>query len=104
MASFGETLRRERELREISLREISDATKISMRYLEALEQDRFDILPGGLFNKGFIRAYAAYIGVDGEAMVNCYLEQIAPPEAGADLDARSPMPDVHRPARTPRRR
>ena len=68
MASFGESLKRERELREISLRQISEATKINLRYLEALEENRFDALPGGLFNKGFIRAYATYIGIDCEAI------------------------------------
>ncbi len=75
MSSFGETLRRERELRQITLREISEATKISLRYLEALERNDFRHLPGGVFNKGFIRAYAQYIGVDAEAMVTAYLEE-----------------------------
>jgi len=73
MTSFGEDLRRERELREISLREVSDATKINFRFLEALEHNDFAHLPGGLFNRGFVRAYAQYIGVDPEAMVNAYL-------------------------------
>ena len=104
MASFGETLKRERELREISLREVSDATKINLRYLEALEQNRFEVLPGGLFNRGFIRAFAAYIGLDGEALVNSYLEEIAPKEtAEDDLNEEIPF-GVHRPTRAPRRR
>ncbi len=102
MATFGDTLKRERELREISLREISDATKINIRYLEALEQNRFDALPGGLFNKGFIRAYSTYIGVDGEAMVNCYLQEIAGREQGA-AEGGGPQ-GMHRPAEAPRRR
>src|SRR5438093_9925050 len=84
MANFGETLKRESELREISLRQISEATKINIRYLEALEENRFDALPGGLFNKGFIRAYATYIGVDGEAMVNSYLHELSARGPGAD--------------------
>lgn len=75
MSSFGETLRRERELRQITLREISEATKVNLRYLEALERNDFRHLPGGVFNKGFIRAYSQYIGVDPEAMVNAYLEE-----------------------------
>jgi len=73
VSSFGEELKRERELREISLREISETTKISLRYLEALERNEFGRLPGGVFNKGFVRAYAEYIGVDPETMVNAYL-------------------------------
>jgi cytoskeletal protein RodZ len=75
MPSFGETLRRERELRQISLREISEATKINLRYLDALERDDFRHLPGGVFNKGFVRAYAQYIGVDADGMVDAYLDE-----------------------------
>lgn len=75
MASFGETLKRERELRQISLREIAEATKINLRYLDALERDDFRHLPGGVFNKGFVRAYAQFIGIDPETMVTAYLEE-----------------------------
>jgi cytoskeleton protein RodZ len=75
MSSFGETLKRERELRQISLREIAEATKINLRYLDALERDDFRHLPGGVFNKGFVRAYAEFIGIDPEAMVTAYLEE-----------------------------
>lgn len=82
MTSFGEELKRERELRDISLKEISEATKISIRFLEALEQNNFDILPGGIFNRGFIRSYARFIGVDGEEMVNAYLHEISIKESG----------------------
>ena len=53
MGSFGENLRRERDLRGVSLREIADATKISSRFLQALEEDRLDVLPGGLFPRAF---------------------------------------------------
>ena len=73
MSSFGEELKRERELRQITLREISESTKINLRYLEALERNDFTHLPGGVFNKGFVRAFAEHIGVDAEAMVNAYL-------------------------------
>ncbi len=73
MSTFGEDLKRERELRKISLREVSEATKISLRFLDALERNEFSDLPGGVFNKGYVRAYAQYIGVDPEAMVNSYL-------------------------------
>src|SRR5437867_1567365 len=73
MPSFGEELRRQRELRGVSLREIADATKINIRFLEALEADDFTHLPGGQFNKGFIRAYARHIGISAEEMVSAYL-------------------------------
>lgn len=84
MEKLGATLKREREARRISLREVSSATKIKMRYLEALEQDRFDQLPGGVFNKGFIRAYAAHVGMDPDAMVALYAAEAARRRADAD--------------------
>ena len=62
--SFGEYLRKERELRDISLEEISQKTRIQKRFLLAIEQDRLNLLPGMVFTKGFIRAYAEYLGLD----------------------------------------
>lgn len=73
--SFGEELKRERELRDISLREVSESTKISLRYLEALERNDFKSLPGGVFNRGFVRAYSQFIGVDPDTMVDAYIQQ-----------------------------
>lgn len=69
MSSFGETLRRERELRGVSLREIADATKISVRFLQALEKDRLDVLPGGVFRRAFVKQYARHLGLDSERLV-----------------------------------
>ena len=74
--TFGAELRRERELRGIPLREIAEATKINLRFLEALERDDFAGLPGGLFTRGFIRAYAHHIGADPDRLVNTYLYQV----------------------------
>jgi cytoskeleton protein RodZ len=64
MDSFGEYLKRERELREITLEEIRDSTKINLRFLQALETNNFDMLPGKFFTRGIIRSYANYIGLD----------------------------------------
>lgn len=64
MASFGDKLRREREMRRITLDEIAESTKISRRHLESLEKEDFASLPGGVFNKGFVKAYARYLGID----------------------------------------
>jgi cytoskeletal protein RodZ len=69
MASFGESLRRERELRGVSLREIAEATKISIRLLQALEDDRLDVLPGGVFRRSFVRQYAEFVGLDADRVV-----------------------------------
>jgi cytoskeletal protein RodZ len=72
-ASFGDWLRRQREMREISLRDIADRTKISLRYLEAMEADRFDLLPAPIFAKGFLREYARYVGLSPDEVINHYL-------------------------------
>ncbi len=84
MASFGENLRREREMRGVSLEEISAATKISVRFLEALEVEAFSKLPGGIFTRGFIRAYAKYLGLDEERVLAEY-QLVAQPKADVDL-------------------
>ena len=72
LASFGEELRREREIRGISLKEISDATKISKRFLEAIENNDHRNLPAPVFTRGFVREYARYVGLNAEEMVNRY--------------------------------
>ena len=69
---FGERLRREREMRKITLEEIALATKIGTRALRALEEEEFGKLPGGIFNRGFVRAYARYLGIDEEQAVADY--------------------------------
>src|SRR5262249_46316101 len=73
MGSFGERMRREREMRGIKLEEISESTKISTRNLLALEDEHFDRLPGGIFNKGFVRAYARFLGLDEDQAVHDFL-------------------------------
>jgi len=72
LASFGEELRREREIRGISLKEIADATKISRRFLEAIERNDHQTLPAPVFTRGFVREYARYVGLNAEDMVNRY--------------------------------
>lgn len=89
MSSFGEILRQERELRGVSLREIADATKISIRFLEALEQDRLEVLPGGLFKRAFVRQYANHLGLDADRLVDEFVA--ANPEQS---QAPAPRPPV----------
>lgn len=72
LATFGEELKREREIRGISLKEISDETKISKRFLEALERNDHKTLPAPVFTRGFVRQYARYLGLNTEEMVNRY--------------------------------
>jgi cytoskeleton protein RodZ len=73
VATFGAQLKLEREKQGVTLEEISLSTKIGTRMLRALEEEHFDQLPGGIFNKGFIRAYARCIGMDEDQAVADYL-------------------------------
>jgi transcriptional regulator with XRE-family HTH domain len=70
--NFGERLKRERELREVTLEEITSATRIGPRFLDALENEDWDKLPGGVFNRGFVRSIARYLGLDEEAFLAEY--------------------------------
>ena len=70
--NFGERLKRERELREVSMDELSKATRISNRFLEALENEDWDRLPGGVFGHGFVRTVARYLGLDENALLGEY--------------------------------
>ena len=74
--NFGSYLKHERELRGVPLEEISGATKIHIRFLQALEDNQFDELPGEVFIKGYIRSYANTIGSDVEEMLNIYEESV----------------------------
>jgi cytoskeleton protein RodZ len=87
---FGEHLRRERELRGVSLEEISSATRISTRFLEAIENGQWDQLPGGAFNRGFIRSASRYLGLDEESMVAEYSLEVR--NGNSQLVARSSAP------------
>ena len=76
MASLGQELKRERELRGISLKEIAEATKINLRFLRSLEENQFDLLPGKFFIRGIIRSYAGYLGLEEHAILNLYQETL----------------------------
>jgi hypothetical protein len=73
LGAFGEKLRKQREQSGIGLDAISSTTKISTRMLRALEDEQFDQLPGGVFNKGFVRAYARHVGLNEEEAIADYL-------------------------------
>jgi cytoskeletal protein RodZ len=89
MPAFGENLQREREMRGVSLEEISSATKISVRFLHAIEQEDFAKLPGGIFGRSFIRSYARYLGLDEERVMAEYL-LAARPQTEMDLHRLTP--------------
>ncbi len=74
LPSFGQKLKQEREKRNITLEQISVSTKIGIRMLQALEEDKFNQLPGGIFNKGFVRAYSRFLGLDEDQTIADYLQ------------------------------
>ena len=80
--TFGERLKRERELREVTPEEIASATRIAPRFLDALENEVWEKLPGGVFNRGFVRSIARYLGLDEEAFLAEY-DMAHGPEASA---------------------
>ena len=92
MASLSEKLRRERELRGISLKQISDDTRIGVRFLEALEEDRIELIPGEFYRRSYLRAYARYLGLDEDRAVNAYIfSQNEKPTSETEIpDGRSP--------------
>jgi cytoskeleton protein RodZ len=82
----GSQLRHAREGRGLSLDELANRTKIRLRYLRAIEQNGFDLLPGGLFTRGFLRAYAREAGLAPEEIVRQYVAEYEPPEPAGSAD------------------
>jgi cytoskeletal protein RodZ len=72
---FGMKMRRQREERGITLRQIADATKIGLGSLEALERNDISRLPGGIFSRAFVRSYAVEVGLDPEQTVREFIDQ-----------------------------
>jgi cytoskeleton protein RodZ len=92
MGSLGERLKRTRENRKITLEQVATATKISTRLLKALEEEKFDQLPGGIFNKGFVRSYARFLGVDEAQAIRDYVEasgEAKQPPAAEDAELKA---------------
>jgi cytoskeleton protein RodZ len=90
---IGDTLHEARNRKGLSLRDVEDATKIRSRYLQALENDDFEVIPGPAFVKGFLRTYALYLGLDADQLVNEYRTRYEhPAEAQRVLTARPQLP------------
>lgn len=90
LESVGAQLRRERELRQLSLEELAQTTRIPIRMLQHLEESRFDALPGEVFTKGFIKSYARALGIDEEPLVECYGRECRKSEPPAPITAITP--------------
>jgi cytoskeletal protein RodZ len=75
IGGFGRKLREARERKGVSLRQIANATKISVSALEALERDEISRLPGGIFSRAFVRSYALEVGLDPEETIHEFIAQ-----------------------------
>jgi helix-turn-helix protein/uncharacterized protein DUF4115 len=92
---IGEVFREARRRREIDLAEVEQATRIRPRFLRAIEAEEWDVLPGGVYTRGFIRAYAAFLGLDGDRLAEDYRETVE----GASREWTSP--EAEHPASPP---
>lgn len=95
--TFGESLKRERELRGVTLEEISAATRIATRFLKAIESEQWDQLPGGVFNRGFVRAMARFLGLDEENTVAEYTLAVGDRPSVPVWTGSPPVVTTHRP-------
>jgi cytoskeleton protein RodZ len=97
MTNFGASLKKARESKGISLEQIAKETRISTRFLAAIENEEFELLPGGVFNRGFVRAFAEQVGLDADQAVADYDRLVGKPEPVA-----APPPEAEKPSRTER--
>ena len=98
---IGATLREARNRRKIELSEVEAAIKIRVRYLQAIENEEWDALPGGAYTRGFIRTYAYYLGLDGERLADDYRRGAAPPGGERVPKRVEPVPTGARRGRAP---
>lgn len=77
-SGVGTILRKARSRRQVELSEVEAETRIRLRYLRAIEHEEWDVLPGGVYTRGFIRTYASFLGLDGERLVSDYRESVEP--------------------------
>lgn len=82
---IGAALREARQRRGRTLSQVSSTTKLAVEILEKIERNQFESLPGGLFRRGYLRAFAAEVGVDPETIVAAYREAYEPPPDAPEL-------------------
>lgn len=93
MFEIGRSLRTAREHQQLDLAAVERATHIRSKFLAALEDERFDVLPGTAYAKGFLRTYADFLGLDGPRFLDEFNERFAPaepPEAAAPVRVENP--------------
>lgn len=93
--TLGEKLRAARESRGISISEVAEQTRIAPMYIECIENDNFKPLPGGIFNKGFVKSYARFIGIDENEALQDYARQMSQADGSTHQEEfRSYRPEV----------
>ena len=92
--TLGEKLRQAREEKGLSLSEVADQTRISSLYLESIENDDYRILPGGIFNKGFVKSYAKYVGINEQEALQDYAHLVAETQGPPGEDVKTYRPEV----------
>lgn len=80
----GDILRAERERRGLTIRDVEEATSIRALYIQSIEENKYDIIPGEVYLKGFIKTYANFLNLDGNAVVNQYRQEKTPPNVILD--------------------
>ena len=99
MFEIGSALREARERRGLSYSQVEEGTKIRARYLRALEDEDFGVLPGATYSKGFLRAYADYLGLDGHLFIDEFNSRYHDPRSDDDRPIYPPSrrtPSRHR--------
>ena len=84
MSELGQVLREAREAKGVSLAEAEEATRIRQKYLQALEEGDYSVLPPSVYVRGFLRSYASYLGLDPEHVVRLYEEAVPQPSGPAE--------------------
>ncbi len=92
--TLGEKLRQAREERGFTISEVAEQTRISSLYLQSIENDDYNILPGGIFNKGFVKSFAKFVGVDEQEALGDYTKLISQSDGGNDDDLKVFRPEV----------
>src|SRR5262245_57219718 len=92
--TLGEKLRQAREAKGASISEVAEQTRISPLYIKSIENDDYKPLPGGIFNKGFVKSYAKYVGVDEHEALSDYARLVAEHEIATEQPLKVYRPEV----------
>lgn len=92
--TLGEKLRQAREARGISIGEVAEQTRIAPLYIESIENDDYQPLPGGIFNKGFVKSYAKFVGIDEQEALQDYSQLIGQQDRPKADEPKTYRPEV----------